>query len=65
MKHLTAAIYLSLGILLLSFCNFSGFYPIVGYKVFVFVIMLVGFCYLISAIKDYLKRHYADDGRKM
>ncbi|TRZ37370.1 hypothetical protein CEQ21_18120 [Niallia circulans] len=64
MKHITAAIYLSIGFLLISFNSFGEFYPGVGYYFIVFLIFLLGIIYLVSAIKDYLRKHYSTEERK-
>ncbi|MDE5052279.1 hypothetical protein NDK25_07740 [Niallia taxi] len=45
MKHLTAAIYFSVGFLLVSFNRFGGFFPVAGYKFIVFFIFLLGIVY--------------------
>ncbi|MDK8639455.1 hypothetical protein ACQRXC_14825 [Niallia taxi] len=64
MKHITAAIYISVGFLLVSFNSFDGFYPVAGYNFIVFFIFLLGIVYLVSAIKDYLRKHYSTEERK-
>ena len=64
MKHITAAIYFSVGFLLVSFNSFGGFYHVAGYKFIVFFIFLLGIVYLVSAIKDYLRKHYSTEDRK-
>lgn len=57
-KHIATAIYISLGVLLVSFNSFESYYPLTITKYLVVLVFVVGLGYLVSAIKEYIKKNY-------